>query len=61
MLDLFPYLVELILSKIRKRVDEFFPFKSLPQSSFKVRKSCKRKERKQQGKFLKYGHLLFFL
>jgi hypothetical protein len=40
-----PYLIELMLSKVGKKVAEFVHFRSLTQSPFKVRKSCKRKER----------------
>jgi hypothetical protein len=39
-----------MLSKIRKRVAEFFLFKKPSIISLKVRKSYKRKERKQQRK-----------
>jgi hypothetical protein len=56
-----PYLIELMLSKIGKRVVEFVHFRSLAQSPFKVRKSCKRKERMLQRKSSKYVCLLFSL
>jgi hypothetical protein len=46
-----------MLLKIGNRVAEFFPFKSLPQSHFKVRKSCKRNERKHYVNLVICAHM----
>jgi len=48
MLNLLPLFGQINTLKNRKTVVEFFLFKSLPQSLFKVRKSCMRKEKKNK-------------